>query len=228
MENIPTTNASGPSRKPSQRLIEIMVRAQEQDDTSLKSALRGTGLTRSTLETDPSIIYVLKDDLRIIYCNPAWDRFALENGGDTLIRANVLGTNVMDVLPQSIFQFYQGAFHQVISTGTSWAHDYECSSPRLYRIFRMQILRLSGSHLLVMNSPKIEELHLADDLASNADAAYIDEHGILTLCCNCRRARRVDAADQEVWNWVPRFIARPPEKVSHGLCKICYPTFLQV
>ncbi len=218
-------------RKPVQshtrKSIESMVRARDHDDASLSLALRDTGLVPSSLETDPSIIYVLRWDSQIIYCNRAWDKFALENGGDALIRANILGTTLQAILPQPIFQFYQHAFNQVLSTGTSWAHDYECSSSGLYRRFRMQVLRLSGPHLLVMNSLKIQETHRSDVLASDADATYIDEHGILTLCCNCRRALRVDSKDEEIWNWVPRFIEKPPKKVSHGLCKICYPSFIQ-
>ena len=217
-----------PLQSHAERLIEMMARAKEPELPSLKLALRDTGLAAATLETDPSIIYVVQRDSRIIYCNRAWDKFALENGGDTLIRANVLGTNVQDVLPEPLLQFYQDAFKQVLSTGTSWAHDYECSSPGLYRLFRMQVLRLSGSHLLVMNSPRIQENHLVDVFASAQDATYIDEHGILTLCCNCRRARRVDFADKEVWDWVPRFIEKPPTKISHGLCRICFPSFIHV
>lgn len=210
-----------------QKLTEMVKRSRELENPELKLALRGTGLTQSCLEVDPSIIYVLQKDSRIIYCNPAWDKFALENEGDTLVRANVLGWRVKDVLPQPLVKFYQDAFKQVLATGSSWGHDYECSAPGLYRLFRMQILRLAGAHLLVMNSLRVEGPHLADVLGSEEDATYIDEHGILTLCCNCRRARRVDSAETEVWNWVPRFIAKPPDKVSHGLCKICLPSFLQ-
>ena len=40
----------------------------------------------SVVEADTAVIFCLDADLRITYCNPAWDRFALENGGEHLCR----------------------------------------------------------------------------------------------------------------------------------------------
>jgi hypothetical protein len=42
-------------------------------------------------EDDPSVVYVLDDDLRLAYCNKAWDEFAEHNGGTHLRRVEQLG-----------------------------------------------------------------------------------------------------------------------------------------
>jgi hypothetical protein len=41
-------------------------------------------------EDDPSVVYVLDDDLRLAYCNKAWDEFAEHNGGAHLRRVEQL------------------------------------------------------------------------------------------------------------------------------------------
>jgi hypothetical protein len=37
-------------------------------------------IPRASLEADPAVCFVLDDKLRLLYCNPAWDRFATEDG----------------------------------------------------------------------------------------------------------------------------------------------------
>jgi hypothetical protein len=41
------------------------------------------------VEADTSVIYCLDLNLAITYCNPAWDRFAMENGAKELCRPAV-------------------------------------------------------------------------------------------------------------------------------------------
>lgn len=50
-------------------------------DVSPKLHLEAAGFRLASLEADHSIIYMLNPDLRIIYCNKAWDEFASLNGG---------------------------------------------------------------------------------------------------------------------------------------------------
>ena len=35
------------------------------------------------------------------------------------------------------------------------------------------------------------------------------------MCMHCRRTRRTEEGD--IWDWVPEFLAKPPDNVSHGL-----------
>jgi hypothetical protein len=54
------------------------------------------------------------------------------------------------------------------------------------------------------------------------ESRYHNEHGLLTMCANCRRTRRSAGID---WDWVPEFLHSPPGRVSHGLCTVCQEYF---
>ena len=75
-------------------------------------------------EKDPAVIYVLDDNLRIVYCNEAWDRFAAENGGGSLSRPRALGLSVIDLTPPPLKEFFENAYRNALSTGQVWQHCY--------------------------------------------------------------------------------------------------------
>lgn len=195
--------------------------------TDLQAKLAGSGFMVPLLESDPAVIYGLEPDFRIFYCNPAWDRFAAKNGGRNVDSEAARGVSVLDVTPEALRSFYEDAYLTVQLQRKPWEHDFECSSPEMYRAFRMRVFPLRASALLVENSLLIERLHGADREAVAANAAqYVDENGILTMCCHCRRTRRLASEKPfETWDWVPEFIVNAPGSVSHGLCRMCYAYF---
>ncbi len=165
------------------------------------------------------MIYALDRDLRITYCNRAWDRFAAANGGDQCLRESVLGRSLSDFIPESLRSFYADAFARVFETGAIWEHRYDCSDARTQRDFHMRVLPLEGGGLLVINSQIGERPHPAPDSRLPL-GAYIKPTGIITMCSHCRRTQRRDNPD--VWDWVPEHISHPPARVSHGLCGVCF------
>jgi len=174
------------------------------------------------LEKDPAIIYVLDQDLRIIYCNETWDRFAEENGGGNLLRPRALGLSVIDLTPSPLKEFFEKAYREALSTGQVWQHRYDCSSPELFRQYHMRVYpnqetaQLVVVHSLVVEGPHSEkkrETHTPDK------EIYAGQDGIVTICCECRRTCR--AGQASVWDWVPAYIERPPERISHGICDVC-------
>ena len=122
----------------------------------LELRLEAAGFHLKSLEADHSIIYMLSPDLRIIYCNKAWDEFAILNGGVGLSREAVLGTSISDVIAEPLKRFYEKAFDRAQKELKPWEHDYECSSPGLFRLFHMRVLPLANSYLLVENSLIVE------------------------------------------------------------------------
>lgn len=181
-------------------------------------------------ETDPAVIYALDRDLRIVYCNAAWDRFALENGGAGLERPLALGRPVMDSVPKVLHAFFEDGYRRTLSSRETWEHTYECSSPSVYRSFRMSTYpEPDGSGLVVVNSLVVAHPH--DDAKRPPQAPdlglYVDDFGVLKMCSHCRRVSRV--GEPARWDWVPAFVDAPPERVSHGLCGVCvhlfYPDF---
>ena len=83
--------------------------------------------------------YILDSQCRFIHCNPAWDRFAKSNGAPQLTSEAVVGSNLLDAIPDSLRAVYSAAFQEVLSTGLVWDNCIECSSPTLFRTFRMRI-----------------------------------------------------------------------------------------
>jgi len=170
-------------------------------------------------EHDPAVVFSLDRSLRIVYCNAAWDAFARENGGSGWERPRPYGISLLDVIPDRLKTLYQTAYRQVLLSGTSWVHHYECSSPVVYRMFRMTVNRSRGGDFLtVINSLVAEKAHSPERTAALASSAHRGPDDSVTMCSVCRRTLRV--ADR-AWEWVPEFVKTPPQSLVHGLCDSC-------
>jgi hypothetical protein len=173
----------------------------------------------SVLDKTAAVSYVLDSDQRFEYCNPAWDRFARDNGAPDLSGKTVLGTALFAAIPDVLRLFYSGLLEQVRRTGLVWQHVYECSSPEKFRKFRMRTHLLHSNRLLVTNTLVVEKAHLTP--AEDNRDAYACADGTILMCAHCRCSRRIDKAGQ--WDFVPAHLAisAPLLRVSHGLCPIC-------
>ncbi len=177
-------------------------------------------------EGDESILYALDADLRVIYCNAAWDRFACANNGEATKSSEVQGRSILDAIGEPLKSFYERAFRGVRQTGRPWEHSYECSSPELFRRFRMRV-RLIGENgiLLVISSLEMERAHGPERQSHGFDPVfYQNRDGLICMCSSCRRTRQVERP--ESWDWVPNLIETMPGNVSHGLCPVCLDYFL--
>lgn len=174
-------------------------------------------LEATPFESDGAVIYTLDPDLHIVSCNRSWNQFASSNGAIHLHRRSIKGMPLSDFIQGSLRSFYQRAFRFVLATGHTWQHEYECSSPEHLRKFAMTVYRVHDG-LLVVNSLRAAEPHSRPRLAPQ-ETAYRDTHGIIVMCSNCRRTRRV--TQEQLWDWVPAFVERPLHPVSHGLCPPC-------
>ena len=177
-------------------------------------------LSCDTLEHSKEVIFIVDSELRITYCNPAWDEFALANSGEDVVVSRVLATDLMRVIPEPLKDFYSQVFHRCHQCHLTYDFDYECSSAELYRLLHMNILPLKRSGgLAFVNSIRVEHIHGPERPASSASDIYFSAHRMITMCCHCRRTRRQDASD--VWDWVPEFVQARNWKVSHGICPVC-------
>lgn len=189
-------------------------------DPSRGAAL--AGFDREILDADPSVVYALDPDLRLAYVNPAWSRFARENGaGADFFERWGLGAFFPDAIADSIRGYYVERLTDVLAEGERWDHEYECSTPERFRRYCMSTYALGGGvGLLVVNTLVEERPHgQAGRASSLEDGHYIDAHGIVVMCAHCRRVRR--ASGPERWDWVPDAVRTPHPRTSHGLCAIC-------
>lgn len=181
-------------------------------------------LSRATVERSNEVVFLVDPGLRITYCNPAWDKFALANGGEQVVAARVIGTDLMRVIPESLRDLYSGLFQRCAQQHLTFDFDYECSSAEVYRLLHMNILPLNKAGALAfVNSIRIEHVHGPERPAVEAADVYVSPQGIVTLCSHCRRTRRREASD--IWDWVPPFLNTTEWKVSHGVCPTCLSYF---
>lgn len=195
-------SASGGAQTPGSWLFNTLRNAQESSD----------------------VCYLLDGQRRIIYCNPAWDRFAEANGAPRLTGGSVLGSDVLTAIPGVLSDAYTRAFKHVEATGRVWSKVYHCSSAEALRRFRMRIHPVKPlGWFLVSNALVVERPH--QHAVDAADETYFSG-GIVTMCAHCRSVRR--AAAPERWDFVPaylRFTGRDTLKVSHSLCPTCVAHF---
>ena len=179
------------------------------DPVDLFSAFRYLG------DSD-NVSYILDPDLRIVDTNAAWDRFALENGGDGLLGKWQRGRPLLAVIPDVLQPFFRDHFARAARTGERWEHDYECSSPTLVRRFRM--LTYPFGHAFVVTHALLVS-HERDEPAAAPSPAY-ERDGVVAMCAHCRRVRH--ASEPERWDWVPAYLAPGLDRMTHGLCPPCF------
>lgn len=169
------------------------------------------------LEADRASIVVLDGVGTIVWGNQAWFRFFEDNaeGGDP---ASVqVGAIYVDAIHGTLGEFYAGVFDGCRKTGRPFEQDYECSSATAQRFYRLRVLPVGRfviiAHHVRVIAPRPWTSGVPVDLSR-----YAGVEGILVQCSNCRRVRTVV---EPTWEWVPEVVARPPDRVSHGLCDLC-------
>jgi hypothetical protein len=170
----------------------------------------------SALNWEAATIYGVSNDLRIIYVNRAWLEFAEANGAQDGSHWGV-GSRVMDAIPV-VLRTLHGELFERARRGELVDHEYDCSSPEMFRRYRMRIHRCTSGALLVVHS-LVHESPRTGPACRPSDALYRDGDGLMTQCSYCRCVRR--AKPPVAWDWVPEYAARPACDVSHGLCFMC-------
>lgn len=169
------------------------------------------------LEASAHTVVGLRPDNSIGYRNGAWTRFASSNGAPQLAEWN--GTPITDVFADEIKDFYLRLFEEVRETQEPRDHDYECSSPVDFRIFRLRVLPLRERGLLLLHHLTVEHPHTRP-AHPPADERYRSNAGIIAMCAHCRRVRRV--SEPKTWDWVPAYLEPNQLGISHGLCELCF------
>ena len=160
--------------------------------------------------------YLLSADLRIVRVNAGWARFAETNRGQATLARWARGSCVLDAISGELRGYYRDLFERALACGEPIFHDYECSSERTHRVFRMMVFPLGQAFLAVTHSLHVERDH--DRIASAPSDIYVRD-GIVQMCSHCRRVRA--HGDVERWDWVPAYVQAPPPNISHGLCAPC-------
>jgi len=177
----------------------------------------------ATLERDAHSVFALAPDLTIAYVNPSWGRFAAENAGEPAISERFgLGVHIGSAIQGPLRRYYLDAYERIMHTGFAWHRDYECSSADTYRRYHQTVYPLRGGRgLLAVNSLAVSQPMDKERVPQPAVAGrYTSAQGFIVQCSHCRRVERADASG--IWDWVPEWVQRVPDNLSHGLCRPCF------
>jgi hypothetical protein len=169
------------------------------------------------LAGDASTLIALDPHYSIQWVNPAWERFARDNGGAATLQRFAIGTSYLEGIGGPLRDYYRSAFDNALLTGEPFYLDYECSSSDVFRRFHMLALPVGGEGLLVTHSQIVERPHDREGHEA-LERAYRFPSGMVVQCANCRRVRRSDGSS---WDWVPAWVTATPEVTSHGICASC-------
>lgn len=165
------------------------------------------------LSASPSTIAVIDRDGEVLWRNPAWWQFAIDNGADA---ASVSIPSYFDAIQGSFRDHYERAFANALATDTVFEQEYECSSPQRRRLFRLRAMPIGGAGLVLEHS-LIAEAPLPADAEWPA-SAYEGPQGTIAQCGNCRRVHHLPSS---AWHWVPALIENVHPKTSHVICPSC-------
>jgi len=174
---------------------------------------------REVVEKNAAVMFSLDGNLNITYCNPAWDHFAMANGGQHLCVPAPIGRCILDYIAGPDREYFAKHYKRVIRQSEVWERDYECSSADVYRKFRLRVVPFRKKvGLAVLNSLIVEEPH---QIAATApvEEAYRRPDGLIVMCASCRRTRRIGPVEH--WDWVPAFVEEFPPRTTHGVCLPC-------
>lgn len=174
----------------------------------------------AVLDANPQPCYAVSEDLNLTYCNAAWDQHAREEGGTSAAMAgNVISRNLLGFVAPELISFYRDLFGRARALGGSVSHDYECSTPLVFRLYRMEVYPMRpGAGFVVENSLRVERPHDRPSVEPSDDL-YKDKNGIIHCCANCRRTLRVNGPP--AWDWVPTYLESRELNISHGVCPMC-------
>lgn len=185
------------------------------------------GFDPVALDADERTLVALDPDMRIVWVNTTWQRFAEQNGGGPVLERFTPGAVYLDGIQGELRPLYDGIFRRVLEEGIPHESLYECSSPERFREYRLRALPFARRGLLLEHTRVAERPH--DRPAEPPDyEAFADGYGFITQCGNCRRIR--DPVRQ-AWHWIPAWVASPPGNITHGICGVCvgyyYGRFMQ-
>ncbi len=183
-------------------------------------------LSLDALERHPHSVVGLWSDGVIAYFNPAWRRFADENGGQPAIERDWgVGANYFDAIPLALRPQYRSFLSTARGPSESLSppsHVCECSSADLYRRFSMLVFPLAERRgTIIMYSLIVEMARAEISLQPSASfkSNYVRDDGIARQCANCGRIQH--AACLNRWDDVPSWSASMAELTSHVVCDVC-------
>lgn len=166
-----------------------------------------------------SLYYLLDGRDRIADAGGAWDRFAMENDGNDILRERVIGSSIYDhVVGDTSGMFLRTLLSSVRLLGRPLTRPYRCDSPDTKRFMEMTLVAEEDdsvrlSHRLVRSEPFGQRFIFTVERGRQA---------FLVRCSMCNRVKRSNHwMEPEVAAQTGEFQAGQPQSVIYGVCPRC-------
>ncbi|NTV51680.1 MAG: hypothetical protein HGA76_01515 [Candidatus Firestonebacteria bacterium] len=175
-------------------------------------------LDLNALTQSEDVVYVVDEQMNLKAYNPAWETFALNNNGASVLEKYPLGKSITAAFPEKIRTHYVNGYSQALKTGDRFDQDYECSSPNQYRLFHQIAYPLPAGRGLVITNHLVVTGEI-NRMKYAFGPKYRNADGFVVQCCHCRTVK--NQADPERWDWVPSLVEHPDIKTLHSVCANC-------
>ena len=168
------------------------------------------------------ISYRIDASGRIVWVNPAWERFALENDGEAVMSGKIIRRNLFDMIAD---KRVCGIYAEVITRarqGTVVEFDYRCDAPAWRRTFSMTVTPLGDGVVEFTSTLRHQE---ARPSVGFLEAGMARDERLLKICSWCQKV----ATPAGTWLPVEEAVARLRlmeadtfPGITHGMCESCY------
>ena len=164
------------------------------------------------------VIYIVDSSIHLRAFNDAWSSFARNNNGETILFRYPLGATIVDVGDCPVKNYILNGYKKALEENVPFVHNYECSSPQIYRVFHQTAYPIFDSiGLIITNHLIITKPHNEEGVAFTS--RFENEHNVITQCANCRKIR--DPQNEKTWFWVPELVEIQLPNTSHSICEPC-------
>ena len=175
----------------------------------------------ATLAETRSALVAVTPTGEILWVNERWWELARAHGAEAALARYGPGASYFDGIAPPLRAHYEAVLREVLRRREPFEEVYECSSTEANRLFHFRALPLEPHGLLLEHSVAVEWRRTEGGAPPEA-GPYIDEHGLIRQCSNCRRVARVGGA---AWDLVPIIDAATAAHVSHAICPTCVDYF---
>jgi len=175
-------------------------------------------LDLAAIEASADPTYAVDRSFVIRALNSAYLEFGRANGHPLVGHDHGLGCPLFASMDPPAREFYVRAYMTALAEHRPFHQDYECSSPAVFRRFRLSAYPLpGGSGLMISN-------HLVHEAPCGLRPTAVSEvhttaEGVIVQCCHCRKVQNHVAPN--TWDWVPDLVSERHPDVSHTFCPAC-------
>lgn len=174
------------------------------------------------MENDFRILYRINEQDKIVFVNPEWSQFAIENDSGELVPENILHQSLWNFISDYTTEHLYRMILRQVRDGRSIKFNLRCDAPNFRRFLEMTVsLRENDEVQFDARIIKTEERQPPKVLQKNIPR----KNNLLIVCSWCNRIR----TDKENWEEVEEavrmlglFELELLPQISHGMCDACY------